>query len=61
VASQEAALAAAQANEIRQQFSILQADIQSMQTPPQLTIQLAVLPNVSPSVDVQPVNYSGAM
>ena len=37
-ASQKAALAAAQATEIRQQLSILQAEILSMQPPPQPTI-----------------------
>jgi len=60
-ASQEAALAVAQAIEIRQHLSILQAEIQSMQPPPQPTVQPAVLPNVGPTVNVQPVNYGGTL
>ena len=60
-ASQEAALAAAQASEIRQQLSILQAEILSMQSLPQPTVQPAVLSSAGPMVIVQPVNYSGTL
>jgi hypothetical protein len=60
-ASQEAALAAAQATEIRQQLSILQAEIFSMQPPPQPTIQPAVLPSAGTTVNVQPTSYGGTM
>jgi len=60
-ANQEAALAAAQATEIRQQLSILQAEILSMQSPPQLTIQPTVLPSAGPTVNVQPASYGGTL
>ena len=60
-ANQEAALAAAQATEIRQQLSILQAEILSMQPPPQPTIQPTVLSSVGPTVNVQPTSYGGAL
>ena len=60
-ASQEAALAAAQTTEIRQQLSILQAEILSMQPPPQPTIQPTVLPSAGPTVNVQPANYGGTL
>jgi len=60
-ASQEAALVAAQATEIRQQLSILQAEILSMQPPPQQTIQPAVLPSAGPTVNVQPSSYGGTL
>ena len=61
MANQEAALATAQANEIRQQLSILQVEIQSMQPPLQPVVQPAVLPTISPTVNVQPVSYSGTI
>ena len=59
--SQEAALAVAQATEIRQQPSILQEEILSMQPPPQPTIQPAVLPSAGPTVNVQPAGYGGML
>jgi len=60
-ASQEAAVAAAQAAEIRQQLSILQAEILSMQPPLQPAIQPTVLPSAGPTLDVQPANYGGTL
>ena len=60
-ASLEAALAAAQASKTRQQLSVLQAEILSMQPPPQVTVQPAVLPSAGPAVTVQLVNYSGSL
>jgi len=60
-ASQETALATAQAAEIRQQLSILQAEILSMQPPPQPTIQPTVLPSAGPTVNVQPASYGGTL
>jgi len=60
-ASQEATLAAAQATEIRQQLSILQAEILSMQPPPQPTIQPTVLPSAGPTVNVPPASYGGTL
>jgi hypothetical protein len=56
-ANQDAALAAAKANEIRQQLSILQAEIQSMQPSPQPAMQ----PNVNLTVNAQPMSYNGAI
>ena len=59
-ASQEAAVAAAQAAEIRQQLSILQAEILSMQ-PPQPTVQPTVQPGAGLSVSAQLTSYGGAL
>ena len=53
-------MAATQATEIRQQLSILQAEILSMQ-PPQPTIQPTVQPSVGPTVSAQLTDYGGAL
>ena len=54
-------MAAAQAAEIRQQLSILQVEILSMQPPPQPTIQPTVLPSAGPTLNVQPANYGDTL
>ena len=53
-ASQQAALAAVQVAEIRQHLSILKAEIQSMQPPPQPAAQ----PNITAAVNIQPVSHA---
>ena len=57
-ASQQAALAAAQAAEIRQQLSILQAEILSMQPMTQPAPQPG---NIATAVNKQPANHSGTI